>query len=133
MCKLPARLQHSFRCIITIMKANLIILHLCLIALGGVDSIRADCDTNHFAPSRFPLEYSGKIKVFNVYWSDHWDSVPGHAQFKHDDIDKATKALVQSGYFDDLQQYGVPGFEWEGGTTTDHTLSACRRNPAAEI
>src|SRR5262245_40119901 len=51
-----------------------------------------------------PMDYSSGLQIINLYWSDHWDSVPGHERFRISDIDKATKDLVESSYFDLLCQ-----------------------------
>ena len=72
-----------------------------------------------------PLAYPGKLQVFNLYWHENWDGLPAHAGFQIAAIDAATAALVNSNYFDALQQYGVKGFTFGGSTNTNLPLLPC--------
>jgi hypothetical protein len=79
------------------------------------------------------LLYPSGLRVFNLYWSDQWNSVTGQTRLQQADIDRATKALLNSGYFDRLCQYGVPPIRWGGSTDTHHTANPCVRNPGSTI
>ena len=78
--------------------------------------------------SHAPLAYFGPLKVFNIYWSDRWDATN---RFKTAEIESALQAIISTPYFDHLCQYGVPGFRWDGGTTTDRFFQTCPRQPGA--
>jgi len=74
-----------------------------------------------------PLAYVSGLGIFNVYWGENWDSLPGN--FQRADIDKALKDVVATTYFDKLCQYGVPGFHFEGSATTGGFLYPCQGSP----
>jgi hypothetical protein len=76
-----------------------------------------------------PLAYTGSLEVYNIYWNQNWDGLPGHAGFQIAAIDAATATLVNSGYFSNLAQYGVPGVTFGGSTNTNTPFSPCPRNP----
>jgi hypothetical protein len=78
------------------------------------------------AEAGLPLLFSGKLKLFNVYWGDNWDANP--ANFKRDSIEQAMKAVLNTPYFDRLCQYGIEGFEWEGSTGSS---GSCRSDPGS--
>jgi hypothetical protein len=78
-----------------------------------------------------PLAYPGRLQVFNLYWHQNWDQLPGHAGFQIGAIDRATAQLVASHYFDSLTQYNVPGFTF-GGSTNTNTAAPCPKTPGAE-
>src|SRR6185503_9453020 len=60
-----------------------------------------------------PLAYPGKLNLFNIYWAGDWDANP--ANFRRADIEKAMNTVLGTPYFDRMCQYGVPGFQFEGG------------------
>ena len=74
-----------------------------------------------------PLLYVSKLNVFNVYWAHDWDG--NAANFRRADIEAAMQAVIGSPYFDQLCQYGVPGFQWEGTADTSGLLNACPHDP----
>jgi len=74
-----------------------------------------------------PLAYLSGLGIFNVYWGENWDSLPGSLQ--RADIDKALKDVVATTYFDKLRQYGVPGLHFEGSATTGGFLYPCQGSP----
>jgi len=74
-----------------------------------------------------PLLYPGPLNIFHVFWGEHWDDDP--ANFRRADVDQALRDVVATPYFDRLCQYGVPGFQFEGSSTTDGGLNPCARNP----
>ena len=78
----------------------------------------------------FSLPYPNGLKIYNLYWSDHWDDAAGPGMHKSD-IDRATKALIDGGYFAPLTQYGVPKIQWAGSNDTDQFLNTCDHDPYA--
>jgi hypothetical protein len=78
-----------------------------------------------------PLAYPGGLQVTNIYWDQNWDGEPAHAGFSINAIDTATRALINSGYFNNLQQYGVQGVGFAGSTNTNTPLSPCQRRANA--
>jgi hypothetical protein len=82
----------------------------------------------------FPLLYGlyPALNIFHVFWGEHWDSMPGN--FKQADIEAAMKAILGTPYFDNLCQYGIPGFTFEGKATSDGAGAAlCGKNPGSEV
>src|SRR3954470_23275257 len=75
-----------------------------------------------------PLAYFGPLKVFNIYWSDHWNATN---RFQQADIERALQDVIATPYFDKLCQYGVPGFQWDGSTNTDRFFQNCPRHPGS--
>jgi hypothetical protein len=76
-----------------------------------------------------PLLYTGALNIFHVYWGQSWDDDP--ANFRRADVDQALRDVVATPYFDRLCQYGVPGFTFEGSSTTDGLFNPCPRSPGA--
>jgi len=76
-----------------------------------------------------PLLFPGELQLFNVFWGQDWDANP--ANFRRADVDQALRDVVGTPYFDRLCQYGVPGFRFEGSSTTDGALNPCPRSPGA--
>lgn len=101
--------------------------------LAWASEARADCpftptnDVTLDAEAGLPLLFSGKLKLFNVYWGADWDDNPDN--FKRDDIERAMKVILDTPYFDRLCQYDIEGFEWEGSAGSS---SRCRSDPGAE-
>jgi hypothetical protein len=87
-----------------------------------------DMDT---PPGFVPLSFPSELRVFNIYWSDAWNNVPGHQDMTREQIDDATRALVDSAYFDKLCQYGVPDLVYGGSEDTNHFGLLCPRNPGS--
>jgi hypothetical protein len=75
-----------------------------------------------------PLAYAGPLEVYNIYWNQNWDGQPAHAGFQIAAIDRATRGLVNSGYFGNLAQYGVPSVTFGGSTNTNTPFSPCQKN-----
>lgn len=65
------------------------------------------------------------MQIFNIYWSDNWDATQ---PFTEDESDNATKALIDSGYFDKGCQYGVPKMHF-GGSRSTKGYTPCSSNP----
>lgn len=84
-------------------------------------------DIESDAEAGLPLLFSGKLKLFNVYWADNWDANPDN--FPRDSIEQAMKAVLDTPYFDRLCQYGIEGFELEGSAGSS---SRCTIDPGPE-
>jgi hypothetical protein len=84
-------------------------------------------DVTKDAEAGLPLLFSGKLKLFNVYWADDWDANPDN--FTRDSIEQAMKAVLDTPYFDRLCQYGIEGFEFEGSAGSS---SRCSIDPGSE-
>jgi len=65
-----------------------------------------------------PLPWFGhQVHIHNLFWDPTgWDA---HNRFSEASINDATSALVRSGYFDGLQQYGIPHPVFDGGFNSD--------------
>jgi PKD domain len=63
--------------------------------------------------SHLPLPWFGHhVHIHNLFWdTTGWDA---HNRFSEQSINAATSALVRSGYFDGLQQYGIPHPAFDG-------------------
>jgi MYXO-CTERM domain-containing protein len=73
-----------------------------------------------------PLLFSGKVNLFNVYWSADWDANP--ANFRRADIERAMSTVLATPYFDRMCQYGVGGFQFEGSA---QAAGICGSSPGA--
>jgi hypothetical protein len=107
------------------------------LVLGGALALssreaRADCP---FTPTNDVVKdmeegarllYSGKLKLFNVYWGDDWDA--NNPGFSRDSIERAMNAVLDTPYFDRLCQYGVEGFEFDGSAGSS---GICNSDPGS--
>jgi hypothetical protein len=78
-------------------------------------------DRNLDLEPHLPLLYGPALGVFNLYWDTNW------AQSSRDDVDAATRALIESEYFAGARQYGVPGIYWAGSAVA---FPACGSLPS---
>ena len=74
-----------------------------------------------------PLPWFGnQVHIHNLFFDPTgWDA---NNRFSEADINAATSALVRSGYFDGLQQYGIPHLAFDGSVNSD---AVC--NPLASL
>jgi len=74
-----------------------------------------------------PLPWFGhQVHIHNLFFDPTgWDA---NNRFSEADINAATSALVRSGYFDGLQQYGIPHPVFDGSVNSD---AVC--NPLASL
>jgi len=78
------------------------------------------------AEQGLPLALPSSLKIFNVYWADHWDDNPSN--FKRADIENAMHAVIGTPYFDRMCQYGVSGFQFEGSA---QSADICGSDPGS--
>ncbi len=88
-----------------------------------------DLDAEHFAP----LIWSDPIPVLNLYWETDWNGRAGHGDVSRAAIDGALEDVIDSGYLDPLDEYGVPSFDFAGSTQTRTDDNFCADEPAAQV